>query len=143
MSEDLRIKPSDAFLERAQTVLHELLHDQTGLDGVLIASTDGFDVAHNFRKNYDKAKLAAVGSSILSLVQAIGSEAHLQGCESLILGAQNGKILIDSVESNHYPMLLIAVTNDQVLLGQLMHGTKKAKKSLAELDRELNTHMAR
>lgn len=141
MSESLRIKPSSVFLEKAQAVLHELLHGQAGVDGVLIASTDGFSVARAFLKNYDEAKLAAVGSSILSLVQAIGTEVQLQGCESLIVGAKNGKVLIDAVSSAHYPMLLVAVTNDNVLLGHLMHGTKKAKAALEDLDAEHNRHI--
>lgn len=141
MSENLRIKPNALFLEKAQVVLHELLHGQSGVDGVLIASTDGFSVARVFRKNYDEAKLAAVGSSILSLVQAIGTEVQLQGCESLIVGAQNGKVLIDAISSANYPMLLVAVTNDDVLLGHLMHGTKKAKVELKALDADYNQHI--
>lgn len=142
MSENQRIKPSEAFIAQSQEVLHELLHDQSGIDGVLIASTDGFHVKHEFRKNYDEDKLSAVGSSILSLVQAIGIEANLENCESLILTAQNGKIAIDAVPTSYYPMLLIVLANDNVVLGKLMHGMGKAKKALGALDTQCNTHIA-
>lgn len=133
-----RVKPSDKFISLSTEVLHELVHATSGVDGVLLATTDGFEVTSIFQKNYDGGKLSAVGSSILALVQALTSEAHLTGCRSVILDAENGKIMISAVQNVHQPMIVVVVTKQQVLLGQIMHAMNKAITRLVELDQELH-----
>lgn len=130
-----RVKPNDKFISLSNEVLHELVHTTSGIDGVLLASTDGFEVSSIFNRNYDGGKLSAVGSSILALVQALTSEAQLTGCRSVILDAENGKIMISAVPNEHQPMIVIVVTKQQVLLGQIMHGMNKAIAGLVELDK--------
>lgn len=129
-----RVKPAEQFIVMSKDVLNELMHSTTGVDGVLLASTDGFEVSSIFQKNYDGNKLSAVGSSILALVQALTSEAQLVGTRSVILDAENGKIMISAVPNKHQPMILIVVTKHQVLLGQIMHAMNKATTRLVELD---------
>lgn len=131
-----RVKPSDEFISQSQQILHDLVHTTSGVDGVLLASTDGFEVNSIFQKNYDGNKLSAVGSSILALVQALTVEAQLTGCRSVILDAENGKIMISAVPNEKQPMILIVVTKQQVLLGQIMHGMNKANLQLVELDKK-------
>ena len=106
--------------------------------GVLVASTDGFEVSSIFQKQYDAGKLSAVGSSILALVQALTSEAQLTGCRSVILDAEDGKIMISAVPNKNQPMIVIVVTKQQVLLGQIMHGMNKAINRLMALDEQYN-----
>ena len=106
---------------------------------MLLASTDGFEVSSIFQKDYDAGKLSAVGSSILALVQALTNEAQLTGCRSVILDAQDGKIMISAVPNKNQPMIVIVVTKQQVLLGQIMHGMNKAINQLVELDQQHNT----
>lgn len=130
-----RVKPSDKFVTLSSEILHELVHTTSGVDGVLLASTDGFEVNSIFQKSYDGGKLSAVGSSILALVQALTAEAQLTGCRSVILDAENGKIMISAVPNEHQPMIVIVVTKQQVLLGQIMHGMNKAINALVELDK--------
>lgn len=131
-----RVKPSDGFVSGSKEVLQELTHATSGVDGVLLASVDGFEVNSVFQKNYDAGKLSAVGSSILALVQALTSEAQLTGCRSVILDAENGKIMISAVANQNQPMILIVVTRQQVLLGQIMHAMNKAITRLVALDKE-------
>lgn len=129
-----RIKPKDEFIAASKEVLHDLVHATSGIDGVLLASTDGFEVNSIFQKDYDGGKLSAVGSSILALVQALTHEAKLTGCRSVILDAENGKIMISAVPNKNQPMIIIVVTKQQVLLGQIMHAMNKGVESLIELD---------
>ncbi len=131
-----RVKPSEPFVAASKDVLQELVHSTSGIDGVLLASVDGFEVNSMFQKNYDGGKLSAVGSSILALVQALTNEAKLTGCRSVILDAENGKIMISAVANQNQPMILIVVTRQQVLLGQIMHAMNKGIARLMELDKE-------
>lgn len=137
-TESNRVKPSENYLLATKDVLHNLMHTTSGVDGVLLASTDGFEVSSIFQKDYDAGKLSAVGSSILALVQALTTEAQLTGCRSVILDAQDGKIMISAVPNENQPMIVIVVTKQQVLLGQIMHGVNKAINQLIELDKNLN-----
>lgn len=137
-TESNRVKPSENYLLATKDVLHNLMHTTSGVDGVLLASTDGFEVSSIFQKDYDAGKLSAVGSSILALVQALTTEAQLTGCRSVILDAQDGKIMISAVPNENQPMIVIVVTKQQVLLGQIMHGMNKAINQLIELDKNLN-----
>ena len=134
-----RVQPAPQFTTTSKEVLHDLVHSTSGVDGVLLASTDGFEVNSIFQKNYDGNKLSAVGSSILALVQALTIEAQLTGCRSVILDAENGKIMISAVPNQHQSMILIVVTKQQVLLGQIMHGMNKAITQLVELDRKFHS----
>ena len=133
-----RLKPSELFVVTSKEVLHDLVHSTSGIDGVLLASTDGFEVSSIFQKEYDAGKLSAVGSSILALVQALTNEAQLTGCRSVILDAQDGKIMISAVPNKNQPMIVIVVTKQQVLLGQIMHGMNKAINQLVALDQQNN-----
>lgn len=139
LNDSNRVKPSDHFITAAKEVLHNLVHTTSGIDGVLLATTDGFEVSSIFQKEYDGGKLSAVGSSILALVQALTKEAQLTGCRSVILDAQDGKIMISAVPNDNQPMIVVVVTKQQVLLGQIMHGMNKAINQLTELDQNLNT----
>ena len=49
-------------------------------------------------------------------------------------GCQDGKIMISAVPNKNQPMIVVVVTKQQVLLGQIMHGMNKAIKALQELD---------
>lgn len=134
-----RLKPSESYLTAAKEVLQDLVHATSGIEGVLLASIDGFEVSSIFQKEYDANKLSAVGSSILALVQALTSEAQLTGCRSVILDAEDGKIMISAVPNKNQPMIVIVVTKQQVLLGQIMHGMNKAINQLIELDQQHNS----
>lgn len=135
-AESGRIKPAERFIAVSKEVLQELIHATSGIDGVLLASADGFEVNSIFQKNYDGGKLSAVGSSILALVQALTTEAYLTGCRSVILDAENGKIMISAVPNEYQPMILVVVTRQQVLLGQIMHAMNKGISRLIEIDKE-------
>lgn len=137
-TESSRLKPSELFVVTSKEVLHDLVHSTSGIDGVLLASTDGFEISSIFQKEYDGGKLSAVGSSILALVQALTNEAQLTGCRSVILDAQDGKIMISAVPNKNQPMIVIVVTKQQVLLGQIMHGMNKAINQLVALDQQNN-----
>lgn len=136
--ESNRLKPSESYLTAANGILHDLLYSTRGIDGVLLASADGFEVDSIFRKEYDAGKLSAVGSSILALVHALTSAAKLTDCRSILLDTENGKIMLSSVAGRNQPMILIIVTQRTVMLGQIVHSMSKAINELIELDRQHN-----
>ncbi len=128
-------QPSAAFAQAVRVPISELLLEVTGVQAVLLATTDGLEVANaSVRKDFDQAKVAAVSSSILAMVQAFIGEIRLSGCQSLILDADNGKAFIQSVPCIHHPMVMVVMTTSNVLMGQLFHAMRECSGRLQRMD---------
>jgi predicted regulator of Ras-like GTPase activity (Roadblock/LC7/MglB family) len=120
----------------AQQQLNELLQTVTGVHFVMLCTTDGFEVALSTKRNMDNAsKVAAVSSSILAMVSAFISEISLIGCKSITLDADNGKVMLAAVDHPSHPMVLVASTTSDVLLGQMNFYMKKAVEALVQIPR--------
>ncbi len=108
-----------------------------GVDFVMICSSDGFELATVSHKNYpNTTKLAAVSSSILAMVSAFLKEIQLTGCNNITLDADNGKAILTAIPAIHHPMVMVTLSNRDVLLGQLLYSLKKASQVIAEADGE-------
>lgn len=126
----------DALIHFAHQNINEILREVNGVEYVMLCSTDGFELTSVHKKNLDNSgKLAAVSSSILAMVQAFLAEISLNGCQSITLDAENGKALISAVPSQNHPMLVVAITSKEVLLGHLLLAVKKCTEQIAEADR--------
>jgi predicted regulator of Ras-like GTPase activity (Roadblock/LC7/MglB family) len=101
----------------------------------MLCSTDGFELASIYKKNpYNSTKLAAVSSSILAMVSAFLNEIHLTGCQSITLDAENGKAILTSIPAPHHPMVMVTLSNKDVLLGQLLYSLKQASAAIVDAD---------
>ena len=130
--------PPEAFMQQAQASIQELMAAVPGIQNVILASTDGFELCSAQRDNQVQgSKLAAVSSSILALVQAFLGEIHFTGCQSKTLEAENGNAIIAAVNSVNHPMLLVITTSKSVLLGNLLHSLKACTQALALSDQQL------
>ncbi len=130
--------PPEAFMQQAHASIQELMAAVPGIQNVILASTDGFELCSAQRDNQVQgSKLAAVSSSILALVQAFLGEIHFTGCQSMTLEAENGKAIIAAVNSVNHPMLLVITTSKSVLLGHLLHSLKACTQALALSDQQL------
>ncbi|MEJ2900266.1 roadblock/LC7 domain-containing protein [Acinetobacter sp. NS-4] len=115
--------------------IHELLNNVSGLDFVMLCSSDGFQLALASKKKLENTgKIAAVSSSILAMVSAFISEINLIGCKMLSLDAENGHVVLTGVEHAHYPMLIVAVGSSDVLMGQMRYEVKKTSEFLAKIN---------
>lgn len=120
------------FKEFSSKKLYEFLNEVSGTDFVMLCSSDGFELASASKKNLDNTgKIAAVSSSILAMVSAFISEIHLQGCQTITLDAENGKVFLTSVDHPTQPMVLVAVTSKDILMGQMLYYIKKVTEVFA------------
>lgn len=124
-----------SLIETGRMQIHELLNNVSGLDFVMLCSSDGFQLALASKKKLENTgKIAAVSSSILAMVSAFISEINLIGCKTLSLDAENGHVVLTGVEHAHYPMLIVAVGSSDVLIGQMRYEVKKTSEFLAKID---------
>lgn len=99
---------------------------------VMLFSSDGFELSYASKKNRENTgKIAAVSSSILAMVSAFISEIELIGCQTITLDAENGKVFLTTVNHQHQPMVMVSVTNKDILMGQMLYYFKKLSDRLA------------
>jgi hypothetical protein len=114
---------------------NDILMNIRGIDYIMLCSTDGFELASVYKKNpYNSTKLAAVSSSILAMVSAFLNEIQLTGCQSITLDAENGKAILTSIPAPNHPMVMVTLSNKDVLLGQLLYSLKQASAAIAAAD---------
>ncbi len=125
----------DSLIHIAHQQIKDILTNVTGVEYVMVCSSDGFELTSAYKKNVENTgKLAAVSSSILAMVQAFLSEINLHGCQSITLDAQNGKAFLSAVPNKNYPMLIVALTSQDVLLGQMLFAIKRCSEKILEAD---------
>lgn len=125
------------LLQLAKAEAHNILMNTRGVDFVMICSSDGFELATvSHKSHHNTTKLAAVSSSILAMVTAFLKEIQLTGCNNITLDADNGKAILTAIPAVHHPMVMVTLSNKEVLLGQLLYSLKKASQTIAEADGE-------
>ena len=115
------------LIDFAKSEIQDVLMNVRSVNYVMLCSTDGFELAHVYKRDgYNSTKLAAVSSSILAMVAAFMNEIHLEGCQSITLDADNAKAILTSIPSSNHPMIIVTLTEKDVLLGQLLYTLKSA-----------------
>lgn len=123
------------LIQFAKGQANDILTNIRGVDYIMLCSTDGFELASIYKKNpYNSTKLAAVSSSILAMVTAFLNEIQLTGCQSITLDAENGKAILTSIPAPHHPMVMVTLSNKDVLLGQLLYSLKQASSAIVDAD---------
>ena len=121
------------LIDFAKSEIQDVLMNVRSVNYVMLCSTDGFELAHVYKRNgYNSTKLAAVSSSILAMVAAFMNEIHLEGCQSITLDADNGKAILTSTPSPNHPMIIVTLTEKDVLLGQLLYTLKNASSRIMQ-----------
>lgn len=125
-------KVPDDFVRFAENQIWQLLNSVAGVEFAMLCTSDGFEVALANKKNISNSgKIAAVSSSILAMVTAFISEINLVGCQTITLDAENGKAFLTSISHPKYPLVLVAMTNRDILLGQMLYEVKSTAETLS------------
>ena len=121
------------LIDFAKNEIQDVLMNVRSVNYVMLCSTDDFELAHVYKRDgYNSTKLAAVSSSILAMVAAFMNEIHLEGCQSITLDADNGKAILTSIPSPNHPMIIVTLTEKDVLLGQLLYTLKNASTKIMQ-----------
>lgn len=121
------------LIKHAHNLMKDLIMDVSGIEYTMLCSTDGFELTSIQKKNIENSgKLAAVSSSILAMIQAFTKEINLVGCQTITLDAENGKALLTAISHPQHPMILVILTSQNVLLGQLLYALRKASEELSQ-----------
>ncbi|WP_111895538.1 roadblock/LC7 domain-containing protein [Acinetobacter sp. MB5] len=129
-------KVSSEFVQNANDQLQQLLSSVSGVQYVMLCSSDGFEITSVYKRNMaNGSKIAAVSSSILAMIAAFLKEIQLTGCQSVTLDAENGKAFLTAIPSQH-SMVLVTLTGKDCLLGQLLYELRQTSQALIDLDQK-------
>ena len=130
---NLSRKMPDDFVKFGEEQIRMLLNSVSGIEFVMLCSSDGFEIALANKKNVaNSGKIAAVSSSILAMVTAFISEINLIDCQTITLDAENGKALLTAIPHPKHPLVMVALTSKDILLGQMLYETKATAEALVK-----------
>ena len=105
--------------------LQSFMSQTSGVTAVLVATTDGFEVASVLHKTLSAEKMAAMTSSILALGEAVLFEAELNDCKNVVIEAGDGLIVMLSVGDARCELLLSVIADKNAMLGQVLWAARR------------------
>jgi predicted regulator of Ras-like GTPase activity (Roadblock/LC7/MglB family) len=120
-----------AACERA---LVDLVDAASGVDAVLLASPDGFEVVSATRAHrLDGPRLAAMSSSMLALGAAMARDFKLDGCRNVHIEAGNGVVLLLTVPCDRAELVLSALALGGPTLGMVLVNARRCAQAIGGL----------
>ena len=95
-----------------------------GINMAVLSTTDGFEVASYHADHAVSAKMAAMGSSLQALSEAITREAGLKVGRKLIIESDDGCVLAIGIAETKPSMSLVVVADKSASLGHLLWSAK-------------------
>lgn len=120
-------------VERAlmQKHLDALAGALPGVRTAVVASVDGFAVAQSRGSGGSEERLAAMTSSMLALASAVGRELGMGPLQALMLEAEDGKVLMLSVETGGEPLLLMVACTQRSVMGTVLWTARECAREIA------------
>jgi len=128
MSTRTRFDP--ALVQVVAQHLQEFSAANSTVQLAVLTSGDGFEVASYPPGRPATAKVAAMGSSMQSLSQALSREAGLTGARNLIIENDSGAVLVLGLTGTSPQVSLAVVAAGTELLGKLLWASRNLCKAL-------------
>lgn len=115
---------------QAQRAADALMADVNGARAVLVATPDGFDLAHAGALPLDPGRLAAMVSSMAALGDAASGEAAIGQPHCMVVDASAGRLVMRSVQWRGEPMVVVLLADTGALLGMVLNALNGVERSL-------------
>lgn len=114
-------KLPDGFRATAQRAALACMTEVVGINAVVIATIDGFDLAAAVREGIDAARIAAMASSISAISAMVAREAGLGTIKSVTIGTDNGFAVVHAVARFDVELVVHVIADGDAILSQVMH----------------------
>lgn len=111
----------DGLAQAAQRAASACLTEVVGVNAVVIATVDGFDLAAAVRDGHDAARIAAMASSISAISAMVAREAGLGNIKSVTIGTDNGFAIVHAVARPDVELVIHVIADGDAMLAQVMH----------------------
>lgn len=130
MSSDVQIPE---FVRRSILRAAERLYAATGgIRAVVIATSDGFDVAAISPGHDSAARVAATASSIAAVGQAVSQETGMGLNRSIVLDCEQGFIVLAHAHYEQLDLVVSVVAGRDAVLAQITYRIAQFEKWLSE-----------
>lgn len=117
----------------AQCEAELILKEVEGVQAVVIATIDGFDVASAIQTALDAPRLAALASSIAAIGDVVSKEARLGDTKSVTVDTTAGVAMIFTVRRVDVSLVVNVIADSRALFGQIAYRTAAAARLLADM----------
>lgn len=100
------------------------------IDGALVSTVDGFELAAALRDPVSPQKLAAMGSSLLALAEAITQEGGVGQCRDLVIDGEDGRVLLMGVAGGSQRLMLTVLCSARATLGGVLWAAREAREAI-------------
>lgn len=115
---------------QAQRAARTLIDEIDGARAILIATADGFDLAHESRGAVEPARLAALVSSFAALGDAASRETGIGATRCLVIESTEGRLVVRCLELAGESLVVVVLTDHSVLLGRVWNSLAAAEQQL-------------
>ncbi|MBX3607292.1 MAG: roadblock/LC7 domain-containing protein [Piscinibacter sp.] len=123
--------PTHPLSSQAEQAAGNLLSGVDGAQAVLVATVDGFSLAHAQRKSVDADRLAAIVSSIGALGAAASRETGIGEPRCLVVESTQGRLVVRCFSVGRHALIVAVLTDTSVLLGLVWSQLAQAERALA------------
>jgi predicted regulator of Ras-like GTPase activity (Roadblock/LC7/MglB family) len=116
--------------EPAQRAAEALLAEIAGASAIVIATADGFELAHAGRGIAEPARIAAMVSSLSALGNAASQEVNIGAPRVLVVESSEGRLVVRCIEARGQSLVVVVLTDRAVLLGTVWHHLADAERLL-------------
>ena len=114
----------------ALAVIDRLMQEVKGIKAVVVSTEEGFEIASRTDHTAPVARLSAVASSLAALGAVAGEESQLGACDSIVVEAENGQIVMVQARGDALDLIVSVVTGRDAIIGQVLYFTKQAALTL-------------
>jgi len=113
--------------QQAELIVEEI----DGIQAVVVATIDGFEIASEIRSGLQAARISALASSIAAIGEVVSSEAQLGSVRSVTVDTASGAAMIYTIRQNESAFVLIVIADSRALIGQIAYRTAAAARSIS------------
>lgn len=129
MSERLPQLPAP-LRERAQQEAEAIAREVAGVRGVVVATSDGFDIASVVLPPLDAGRIAALASSMAAIGEVVSVETTSGRSTSVTVGGEDGFTVVHAIQRADAGLVLNVVANGSALLGQVLYRVAQSVRRL-------------
>lgn len=119
-----------ALKNAANAAIQTLMDDVRGVKAVVISTEDGFEVAARVENTAQITRLAAMASSLAALGAIAGEESQLGACDNIMIGAQNGNLIMLQARNPRLELIVSIITSKDAVIGQVLYLARQVSKAL-------------
>lgn len=123
-------KISEALRRAAQQEARSILDNFSGVMAVVIATTDGFDVASAVTRGIDPVRVAAMASSISAIGSVVSQEAQLGRSKSVTISTEQGFSVLSTVYRPDVELVVNVVAGATAVLAQIAYRSNECVRAL-------------